>query len=51
MLVHEVCANTDFWGEDLTKLPGFETAVCGFLRQIREKGTYEVMKSLLSQES
>ena len=46
-LVHAVCTNTDFWGEDLTALEGFETAVCNYLTQIREKGTYEVMKSLL----
>ena len=46
-LVHAVCTNTGFWGEDLTSLEGFETAVCNYLTQIREKGTYEVMKSLL----
>ena len=46
-LVHAVCTNTDFWGEDLTALEGFEAAVCNYLTQIREKGTYEVMKSLL----
>ena len=46
-LVHSVCTNTDFWGEDLTQIPGFESAVCGYLTQIRENGTYEVMKSLL----
>lgn len=45
-LVHAVCTNTDFWGEDLTKLDGFESAVCDYLIQIREKGTYEVMQSL-----
>ena len=31
----------------ITALEGFETAVCNYLTQIREKGTYEVMKSLL----
>ena len=46
-LVHAVCTNTNFWGEDLTALEGFETAVCNYLTQIREKGTYEVMKLLL----
>lgn len=46
-LVHAVCTNTGFWSEDLTALEGFETAVCNYLTQIREKGTYEVMKSLL----
>ena len=46
-LVHAVCTNTDFWGEDLTQLNGFEAAVCNYLTQIQEKGAYEVMKSLL----
>lgn len=46
-LVHAVCANTDFWGEDLTELKGFETAVCDYLTQIRTDGAYEVMKSLI----
>ena len=46
-LVHAVCTNTDFWGEDLTKLEGFEAAVCTYLTQINENGTYAVMKTLL----
>ena len=46
-LVHAVCTNTAFWGEDLTQIPGFEAAVCNYLTQIRENGTYEVMKGLL----
>ncbi|MDO4343893.1 MAG: tagaturonate reductase [Eubacteriales bacterium] len=46
-LVHAVCTNTAFWGEDLTAVPGFEQAVVQYLQQIREKGTYEVMKSCL----
>ena len=36
-----------FWGEDLTKLEGFEAAVCTYLTQINENGTYAVMKTLL----
>ncbi len=47
-LVHAVCTKTEFWGEDLTKLEGFEASVCHYLTQIRKKGTYEVMKSLLA---
>ena len=45
-LVHAVCTNTSFWGEDLTQISGFEAAVCNYLTQIRENGTYEVMKTL-----
>ncbi len=46
-LVHNVCTNTDFWGEDLTALDGFEAAVCQYLTAIRNEGSYAVMKSLL----
>ena len=50
-LVHAVCTNEAFWGEDLTQLEGFEAAVCNYLTQIREEGTYAVMKSLLKEEN
>ena len=46
-LVHAVCTNRDFWGEDLSVIPGFENAVTGYLTAIREKGTYAVMKECL----
>lgn len=42
-----VCSNVDFWGEDLTQIPGFETAVAGYLKDIETKGAYEVMKECL----
>ncbi len=47
-LTHAVCTNTDFWGEDLSEIPGFEEAVAKDLGEIREKGTYEVMKACLA---
>ncbi len=43
-LAHAVCRNTDFWDEDLSKIPGFESAVTGYLKAIEEKGAYAVMK-------
>lgn len=46
-LVHAVCTNTAFWGEDLTEITGFETAVCNYLEQICKKGTYAVMEALV----
>lgn len=46
-LAHAVCTNTDFWGEDLSKLPGFEESVAQTLQAIEENGTYEVMKACL----
>lgn len=47
-LAHAVCSNADFWDEDLTKIPGFEEAVIGYLKAIEEKGAYEVMKDCLN---
>ncbi|MGN0243941.1 MAG: tagaturonate reductase [Lachnospiraceae bacterium] len=44
-LVHAVCSNTDFWGEDLSLLSGFEKKVTEYLEMITESGTYEVMKN------
>ena len=38
-LVHDVCANTDFWGKDLTEIPGFEQAVTDILKKIKAEGT------------
>lgn len=46
-LVHAVCTNVDFWGEDLTELTGFEEEVFNYLTRIEKEGTYAVMKSLL----
>lgn len=43
-----VCSNVDFWDEDLTEIEGFEAAVAGFLKDIEEKGAYEVMKACLA---
>lgn len=47
-LTHAVCTNTDFWGEDLSQLPGFEESVAQTLKAIEENGTYEVMKECLA---
>lgn len=46
-LVHAVCANEEFWGEDLTAIAGFEEAVAGYVAAIEEKGAYEVMKDCI----
>lgn len=48
-LAHAVCTNESFWGEDLSRLDGFETAVAGYLEDIRTKGAYEVMKGCLAE--
>ena len=46
-LVHAVCTNTDFWGKDLTLIPGFEENVVSILEDIQAGGTYEEMKKCL----
>lgn len=46
-LVHAVCSNVSFWGEDLSALEGFEDAVTACLEDIRIKGAYEVMKDII----
>ena len=46
-LVHAVMTNDEFWGEDLTKLPGLEEIVKADLTCILEKGAYQAMKSTL----
>lgn len=46
-LVHAVCSNEEFWGEDLTAIAGFEDSVAGYVADIWEKGAYEVMKGCL----
>ena len=46
-LITDLCRNTDFWGEDLTELPGFlETALQAF-RSIEEKGAWQTMRDCL----
>ena len=47
-LVHDVCANEIFWGEDLSQIPDFEEEVVKGLTSIHEKGCYETMKTYLS---
>ena len=42
-----VLKNTDFWGEDLTELPGFEAAVSSAFSDIREKGARAAIDALV----
>ena len=46
-LVHAVLANADFWGEDLTALPGLEATVLNGLECIFSEGAYEAMRRTL----
>lgn len=47
-LTHAVASNVDFWGEDLTKIAGFEEAVTKYAQDIETKGAYAVMKECLA---
>lgn len=42
--VHAVCSNESFWGEDLSRLPGFEAQVLKDYRTILAQGTLALMK-------
>ena len=46
-LTHAVCTNTDFWGCDLSEIPGFEAEVAKILKAVETDGAYAVMKSCL----
>ena len=46
-IVKAVASNIDFWGQDLTLIPGFEKAVVKYLNEINSKGAYAVMKECL----
>ena len=40
--------NLEMWGQDLTKVPGFEEAVVRILKQIRTEGTLAAYKACLA---
>ena len=46
-LVHAVMTNEQMWGQDLTKVPGFEAAVVKALHTIREQGAMAALKAAL----
>ncbi|MFV0413824.1 MAG: tagaturonate reductase [Oscillospiraceae bacterium] len=47
VLAHEVCANQEMWGEDLSQLPGFEAAVAGYLALIEQKGMKQALAEVV----
>ena len=46
-LVRAVMTNLDMWGQDLTRVPGFEDEVVRILKLIREKGALEAYAAAL----
>lgn len=47
-LVHAVCTNVEFWGEDLSQIEGFEATVTKYLTTIQIKGAYDLMHEMLA---
>lgn len=47
-LAESVCKNTDFWGEDLSLIPGFAEETAAVLEMIEKEGTLSVMNKCLS---
>lgn len=46
-LVHAVMTNEEMWGQDLTKVPGFEAATVANLKKIRTEGAVAAYASCL----
>ena len=46
-LVHAVMTNEQMWGQDLTRIVGFEAATVANLKLIREQGALAAYKSCL----
>ena len=46
-LMHALMSCTDFWGQDLTEVPGFETEAVRILKQIRTEGVLAAYKAAL----
>ena len=44
--VHNTLANTDFWGQDLSRIAGVEDAVTAYLTDIRSLGMRQTMEKL-----
>ena len=47
-LVHDVLANVQMWGQDLTEIPGLEPEIVRILKLIREKGALEAYKEAIA---
>ena len=49
-LTDAACRRKDFWGMDLTEIPGFAEAVATYLANIRENGAFDAMKAVICTE-
>jgi tagaturonate reductase len=47
VFIHEIMSNEDLWGQDLTKIEGFETQVIDHLANIRSQGVKPAMQKLM----
>ena len=48
-LVAAACRRADFWGSDLSELPGFAEAVTAYLTSIQTSGAGRTMQDILAQ--
>ena len=48
-MTEAVLSNTEFWGEDLTKIPGLCEEVTKDLEAIEKNGAYGVMEGILNE--
>ena len=46
-LIHAVMTNLDMWGQDLTKVPGFEAEAVRILKVIRSEGALAAYRACL----
>ncbi|MCR5297606.1 MAG: tagaturonate reductase [Clostridiales bacterium] len=47
-LIHAVMTNTEMWGQDLTKVPGFEAAAVRILKVIRSEGALKAFRDCIA---
>ncbi|MCL2864431.1 MAG: tagaturonate reductase [Lachnospiraceae bacterium] len=50
-LTKAVCQNQEFWGEDLSLIPGFEQAVLDYFTIINQSGAYALMRLFYEQKA
>ena len=48
-MTEAVLSNTEFWGEDLTKIPGLCEEAAKDLEAIEKNGAYGVMEGILNE--
>ena len=50
-LIHAVMTRTEFWGQDLTEVPGFEQEAVRILKEIRNEGALTAFRKCLEEKA